>query len=230
MSATAPKDVRRTTARRQVSRGEATAEERLRRIESKLDAAAKHSTNWRKLENVTEPAFALGLLMAATAVTLVSATSGRLGEWNAWLNFASGGLLAYWGVILLKVPVALRSHFVKHENGLESFFAHFEDPKRPATIRSVKAWTDQPDVRATEIRRYLRQAVVASRIGLALAALVLGSLAALSLGIAFFGARRLFGTWWALGIILVAVAGYSALIFWRIRGPRRNRRAATRSK
>lgn len=189
----------------------------LSRIESKLDATATDSKNWRKLENLTEPAFAIGLLMVATSIAVLNELPGRT-QWDLWIKAAAGGLLAWWGVIFLRIPLALRSHFVDDGGGLASFVSILDDPQR-TNVQEVRKWFDASGLRGSRFQTETRWAVWAYKVGIWWAAGFLAVGAVFSLTVGFTGLQEMYGTVKALAILAAILVAYIMLIYWRIRRP-----------
>lgn len=190
------------------------------RLETKLDEGSKHQKYWKQLELLTEPAFALGLLGVGIAVPSLGLAVQDLDLAGLVTKFLPAMFLLWIGLVLLRTPVELKAHFLAHENHLEKFSQRFSGSDRASAAQAVLKWASSDELRGTDVSRQLRQAVLAFRVGLLFAVLLVLLLFSLHVGILYLAAREYVGVWEAAGLVALLLALYFGVLWVLVRGSR----------
>jgi hypothetical protein len=196
-------------------------ETRLERIEAKLDAEAKSSKTWRKLNHFTDTLFAMGLFVIGAAIASFAGIGGTSG-WRLLLNIATGAVLSWLGFRLITTPVQVKDFFLNNEAMLESFVNLLDDPKGTPTAK-VREWSVAHGDRAVEVHRALRRGFLAVRMGFAYAALLSVIFAGMMLGLSYISFANLYGAGVALGAHVALVVLSAVVMVLSLRGSKKNR-------
>jgi hypothetical protein len=196
--------------------------EALDAIQLALRKSEEHGKNWKALEVLTEQLTGLGYLCLGIAVPMMAAGAATLTWTSLLVNILPAAFLTWFGIVLLKTPLGLKSHFLGHEDQLYSFLRHFENSEGKPLVRQILDWADRQEINDKPVRALLRRAVLVFRIGFGLAALLVGLFLVQNLVLTFMVLWLSLGLWTAIGIealILGLYSGLAVMLFWLKRRP-----------